>query len=102
VPAEFGVWPHVVGALGLARDEDPASGNTEIYICLEPRPHLDGRYAVFGLLIEGEDVLQAIGAVEVKEQWDGTVAFHRPKEPVTIVRALLEKRAVSPLVRDPG
>ena len=102
VPAEFGVWPHVPGALGLARDMDPDSGNTEIYICLEPRPHLDGRYAIFGLLVEGEDVLQAIGAVEVKEQWDGTVAFHRPIEPVTIERAFLEKRKLAPLVRDPG
>jgi len=94
VEAEFSAHPHVMGALGLARDEDPDSGNTEIYICLAPRPHLDGRYAVFGLLIEGADVLEKIGAVEVEEKWIGTVAFHRPKEPVVIRRAFLERRVV--------
>ena len=90
VPAEFGAHPHVVGAVGLARDEDPNSGNTEIYICLAPRPHLDGRYAIFGLLTSGFDVLAAIGAVEVDEQFDGEVAFHKPKTPILIDRATLE------------
>ncbi|HXV76781.1 MAG TPA: peptidylprolyl isomerase [Candidatus Polarisedimenticolaceae bacterium] len=92
VVGEFGVHPHVLGAVGLARDEDPDSGNTEIYICLAERPHLDGRYAVFGLLVEGFDVLERIGRVEVDEQWDGEIAFHRPKTPVIIERAFLERR----------
>ena len=96
VSPEFGAHPHVVGAVGLARDSSLDSGKTEIYICLEERPHLDGRYAIFGLLVEGFDVLEAIGAVEVEEKWIGTVAFHKPKEPVVIRRAFLEKRAISP------
>ncbi len=94
VPGEFGAHPHVVGAVGLARGADPDSGSTEIYICHAPRPHLDGRYAVFGLLVEGFEVLQAIGDVEVEEQWEGEVAFHRPKTPVVIERATLEQRAL--------
>lgn len=92
VKGEFGAHPHVTGAVGLARDEDPDSGSTEIYICLAPRPHLDGRYAVFGLLIEGFDVLASIGEVEVTEKYEGSVAFHEPKEPVVIKRAYLETR----------
>lgn len=95
VKGEFGAYPHVVGAVGLARDADPDSGSTEIYICHAPRPHLDGRYAVFGLLVEGFDVLEAIGNVEVEERWEGEVAFHRPKEPVIIERAFLERRALA-------
>ncbi len=94
VPGEFGAHPHVVGAVGLARGADPDSGSTEIYICHAPRPHLDGRYAVFGLLVEGFEVLAAIGGVEVEEQWEGEVAFHRPKTPVVIERATLEQRAL--------
>lgn len=100
VKGEFGVYPHVTGAVGLARDEDPDSGSTEIYICHAPRPHLDGRYAVFGLVVEGFDVLDAIGLVEVIEEWVGdekTVAFHKPKEPVVIVSAFLEKRMLGPV-----
>ncbi len=95
VKGEFGAHPHVTGALGLARDADPDSGSTEIYVCHAPRPHLDGRYAVFGLLIEGFDVLEAVGNVEVEERWDGEVAFHRPIEPVVIERARLERRPVA-------
>ncbi len=95
VPGEFGAHPHETGAVGLARGEDPDSGSTEIYICHAPRPHLDGRYAVFGLLIEGFDVLDKIGNVEVEEHWEGEVAFHRPKTPVVIQRATLEQRSIA-------
>ena len=95
VKGEFGAHPHVTGAVGLARDSDPDSGSTEIYICHAPRPHLDGRYAIFGLLVEGFDVLEAIGKVAVEERWDGEVAFHKPIEPVTIERAYLERRPVA-------
>ncbi len=100
VKGEFGAYPHVTGAVGLARDEDPDSGSTEIYICHAPRPHLDGRYAVFGLVVEGFDVLEAIGQVEVIEDWVGEekmIAFHKPKDPVVIVRAFLEKRVLGPV-----
>ena len=95
VQGEFGAYPHVTGAVGLARSEDPDSGSTEIYICHAPRPHLDGRYAVFGLVVEGLDVLDAIGNVEVEEQWEGEVAFHKPVEPVLISRAFCESRYLS-------
>jgi cyclophilin family peptidyl-prolyl cis-trans isomerase len=95
VKGEFGAHPHVTGAVGLARDEDPDSGSTEIYVCLAPRPHLDGGYAVFGLLIEGFDVLAKIGEVEVTEKYEGPVAFHEPKVPVVIERAYLETRELA-------
>ena len=100
VKGEFGAYPHETGAVGLARDSDPDSGSTEIYICHAPRPHLDGRYAVFGLLVEGFDVLEAIGQVDVIEDWVGdekNIAFHKPKEEVVIVKATLERRDLEPV-----
>ena len=100
VKGEFGAYPHETGAVGLARDSDPDSGSTEIYICHAPRPHLDGRYAVFGLLVEGFDVLEAIGQVDVIEDWVGdekNIAFHKPKEEVVIVKATLERRNLEPV-----
>lgn len=85
--------PHVAGALGLAHGSEPNSGNTEIYVCLAPRPHLDGRFTVFGQIVEGMDVLEKIGAVPVNEKFlEGGVAFHEPKEPVVIRKARLETR----------
>lgn len=87
VEAEFNSHPHIKGTLGLARDEDPNSGSTEFYICHEARPHLDGRYTVFGQLVEGQAVLDAIANVEVIEKYyddDKKIAFHEPKTPVII------------------
>ena len=87
VQAEFNQYPHVVGTVGLARSEDPNSGSTEFYICLIPRPHLDGKYTVFGQLMEGYDVLENIGNVEIVEQFvveDKKIAFHTTKVPVII------------------
>ena len=93
VNAEFNQYPHVVGTVGLARSEDPNSGSTEFYICLVPRPHLDGKYTVFGQLMEGYDILENIGNTEIVEQFVGEeqkIAFHTPKEPVIIKKATIE------------
>ncbi len=93
VPDEFNANLHVPGALGLAHGQEPNSGSTEIYLCLAPRPHLDGRFTVFGQVIEGLDILQAIGNVPVNEKFlDGGVAFHEPKEPVILKKVRLETR----------
>jgi cyclophilin family peptidyl-prolyl cis-trans isomerase len=93
VKAEFNSRPHIKGAVGLARSEDPDSGSTEIYICHEARPHLDGKYTVFGQLTEGIDVLDKIANIEVEEQWvgdDKDIAFHGPVEKVIIKRVTLK------------
>lgn len=88
--------PHVTGAVGLARDKEPDTGSTEFYICLAPRPHLDGKYAIFGQLIEGLDVLEKIGNVEVNPLYVRKVAFHEPKQPVIIEKATIETRTLTP------
>ncbi len=53
------------GVVGMARLNDPDSATSQFYITLAPAPHLDGKYAVFGRVIEGLDVVMAIGQVEV-------------------------------------
>jgi cyclophilin family peptidyl-prolyl cis-trans isomerase len=102
VKGEFNSHPFVPGTVGLARGGDPDSGSTEIFICHVARPHLDGKYSAFGELIEGMDVLEKIANVEVEEQWLGEaepkVAFHKPKTPVVISKARIEKRAAPPAV----
>jgi len=95
LPPEFNARPHVFGALGLGRTGDEWSGDSEIYICVAPRPHLDGRYTVFGQLVEGSDVLERIAAVPVEERWEGTdkkMAMHKPLQPIIIRRARIETR----------
>jgi cyclophilin family peptidyl-prolyl cis-trans isomerase len=99
LPPEFNGHPHLVGTVGLGRDQDINSGDSEFYICIAPRPHLDGKYTVFGQLIEGYDVLEKISNVEVDEKWEGEdkkLAMHKPKKPVIIEKAWIEERDLSP------
>jgi cyclophilin family peptidyl-prolyl cis-trans isomerase len=79
----------------LGRTGDEWNGDSEIYVCVAPRPHLDGKYTVFGGLIEGSDVLEKIAAVPVEERWEGPdkkMAMHKPLEPVVIRSARIETR----------
>lgn len=56
---------HVDGAVGMARSEDPDSAEDQFYICDGDQHGLDGDYAVFGLVIEGMDVVRDIAQVPV-------------------------------------
>jgi acetyl esterase/lipase/cyclophilin family peptidyl-prolyl cis-trans isomerase/catechol 2,3-dioxygenase-like lactoylglutathione lyase family enzyme len=94
LPPEFNQRPHVFGTLGLGRTADEWSGDSEFYVCVAARPYLDGRYTVFGRLIEGFDVLERIAVVPVEEKWEGParMAMHKPLQPVVIRRARIETR----------
>lgn len=93
LPPEFNTRPHLFGTLGLGRIGDEWSGDSEIYICVASRPHLDGRYTVFGQLIRGADVLSKIAEVPVEERWEGPdkkMAMHMPLKPVVILSARMD------------
>ena len=61
IPAEFDAsLNHVRGVLSMARASDPDSGGSQFFIMLAAATHLDGKYAAFGKVIEGMDVIDAI------------------------------------------
>jgi peptidyl-prolyl cis-trans isomerase B (cyclophilin B) len=47
---------HTAGAVAVAHPGVPAKADSQIYVTLAPRPDLNGKYAVFGQVIEGTDV----------------------------------------------
>ena len=51
---------HERGAVAMARSADPNSASAQFYFALEALPELDGRYAVFGRVVEGMDVVDRI------------------------------------------
>ncbi len=53
---------HKKGAVGMARSNAPDSASSQFYICLDDTrvKHLDKSYAVFGQVIEGQDVVEKI------------------------------------------
>jgi len=48
------------GVLGMARDEDNNSANSQFFLMRQPYPSLDKRYTAFGRVISGLDAVRAI------------------------------------------
>ena len=59
---EFNDTPHVRGIVSMARLDDPASASTSFFIVTDTASELDGVYTVFGVVVEGLDVVAAIEA----------------------------------------
>ena len=51
---------HERGAVAMARSQAPDSASAQFYVALRPLPELDGRYAVFGRVIDGLEVVDVI------------------------------------------
>ena len=44
----------------MARSQAPDSASAQFYVAVRPLPELDGRYAVFGRVVNGMEVIDAI------------------------------------------
>ena len=55
---------HLRGVLSMARAMDPDSAGSQFFIMHADAPYLDGQYAAFGKLIEGEETLDRIAGVK--------------------------------------
>ena len=60
---EFSSTNHVRGIVSMARGDDPASASTSFFICTALCEELNGRYTVFGAVVAGLDVVDAIDAI---------------------------------------
>jgi cyclophilin family peptidyl-prolyl cis-trans isomerase len=89
IPAEIQL-PHEKAAVAMARlpdDVNPAknSNGSQFYACLTPLPKLDGKYTVFGKVLEGLDILQTISKLP-------TNSNDFPLQKVVIKSMFLEQR----------
>jgi peptidylprolyl isomerase len=60
IPAEFSDIPFDRGVVGMARAANPDSANSQFFIMFDAGYFLNGQYTVFGRVIEGMDVVDAI------------------------------------------
>lgn len=51
---------HTAGVISMARAMNPNSAGSQFFIMHVDYPYLDGQYAAFGRLIEGQEVVNAI------------------------------------------
>jgi peptidylprolyl isomerase len=61
LPAEFTSKRHFLrGTCGMARTSDPNSGNSQFFIMFAPAPGLDGKYTIWGQVVQGMDFVDKI------------------------------------------
>lgn len=58
--AEFTNTPFKRGTLGAARTGNPNSANSQFFICFEDASHLNGKYTVFGQVVDGMPIVDRI------------------------------------------
>jgi Peptidyl-prolyl cis-trans isomerase (rotamase) - cyclophilin family len=68
VPAEFSDLKHKRGTISAARTQDPNSATSQFFICFKDAPWLDGKYTIFGEVIDGFDVLDKVENTKVEKQ----------------------------------
>lgn len=73
---------HTRGVLSMARAAHPDSAGSQFFIMHADAPHLDGEYAAFGKLTEGEDALDEIAGVSVN--WNDMPMVPQIMDTVTV------------------
>jgi peptidylprolyl isomerase len=75
------------GRLGMARTLDPNSNGSQFFITFAPTPHLNQQYSLFGQVIEGMEVVEAIAPTEPargasRDTIVSVKILAKPKEPM--------------------
>ena len=65
---------HVKGVISMARAQDPDSASSQFFITVADSTFLDGQYAGFGHVTEGQDVADKIAADAQPLDDNGTIA----------------------------
>ncbi|MGB9770358.1 MAG: peptidylprolyl isomerase [Candidatus Kapaibacteriota bacterium] len=68
IPAEFSKLKHKRGTISAARTNDPNSATSQFFICFKDSPWLDGKYSIFGEVVEGFDVMDKVEKTALEKQ----------------------------------
>ncbi|MFQ5940123.1 MAG: peptidylprolyl isomerase [Nitrososphaerales archaeon] len=60
IPAELSDMKHLRGVVSMAHPGDPNKAGSQFFIVVNDAPHLDGKYSIFGKVVEGMEVVDVI------------------------------------------
>lgn len=86
IPDEPSQIKHQRGILSMARADEPNTASSSFFILLRDADYLDGKFAAFGRVIAGMEVVDAISKKPVVDE--------KPEKPVKINKAILTPCAV--------
>lgn len=72
--------PHIRGAISMARDDDYDTAGTQFFVVHKEAKKLDGRYAAFGQMKTGFEVLDQIAELKTS----GPDTWNKPDQPPII------------------
>lgn len=78
---------HERGIVSMARSDEPNTATTHFFILVESAPSLDSKFATFGRVTRGMDVVDAINKVPVESE--------KPAKPVRIKKASVQSCAAA-------
>ena len=81
--AEFSNHLHVRGVLSMARRDDPNSADTSFFIVLAPATNLDGKYTIFGKVVDGFDTLEKMEKAPLSGK-------ETPRDPIELIEAVIK------------
>jgi peptidyl-prolyl cis-trans isomerase B (cyclophilin B) len=81
LPDEPNYVKHVRGIVSMARSDEPNSATTHFFILVGEASQLDGKFAAFGRVTRGMEVVDAINKAPVEGE--------KPEKPVRITRAVV-------------
>lgn len=70
---------HERGVVSMARPDEPNQATTDFFILVKEAPYLDGKFAAFGRVTKGIDVVDAINKAPVTDE--------KPDKPVKLRKA---------------
>ena len=81
LPDEPGLVKHVRGIVSMARTDEPNSATTHFFILVGTGQHLDSKFAAFGTVTKGMEVVDAINQAPANGE--------KPEKPVKINRVVV-------------
>lgn len=91
IPDEPSKILHERGIISMARPDEPNQATTDFFILVSAASSLDGKFAAFGRVTKGMDVVDAINKAPVSEE--------KPEKPVRIKKAAVQACVASPPVK---